>query len=265
LAASLSGTLAVACGDKVAGLTSELSGGNDKQCESAAKALGALGSQAASAAPAMFDVVVKQRKAPGTTCWMTVVAELPKLGPAATSLLLTALGDHRAEDAGHVLASMGASGVTTLSTALADPKKADGAAEAIAFLGRPGAPALGALRDAHKGGRLTEKKFLATISWFKSVDTVPDFAAALRSKDVEVRWMATRALADFVTTSPDAVKALALALEDDSAEIRNHAVAALSKGGPAASPALPEIRRAAERRLISSGMARLAIARIQPR
>lgn len=213
----------------------------------------------------MLDVVVKQRRTSGRTCWRTVVDQLPRLGDAATSLLLTALGDHRAEDAGHVLASMGDAGLATLSAALADPKKAENTAETIAFLGRPGAPTLRALREARVAGRLTEKKFLATISWFRTDDTVPDFAEAMRSKDIEVRWMATRALADFAVRSREAVRALASALEDDSAEIRNYAVVALSKAGPAASSALPDVRRAAERRLISGGLAKGAIARMQPR
>jgi HEAT repeat protein len=213
----------------------------------------------------MLDVVVKQRRAAGPTCWTTVVDELPKLGPTAMSLLLTALGDKRADDAAYVLANMGASGLPTLSKALAEPKSADGAAAAIAFLGRGGTPALADLRDARKSGRITEKKFLATISWFRSDKTVPDFAAVLRSKDVEMRWMATRALADFAAQSPEAVKALAFALEDESPEIRNHAIVALSNAGPAASPALPAVRLAAERRLISGGLARSAIARMQPR
>lgn len=213
----------------------------------------------------MLDVVVKQRRASSRTCWRTVVDQLPRLGDAAALLLLTALGDHRAEDAGHVLATMGDAGLTTLSAALADPKKAENAAETIAFIGRPGAPTLRALRDARVAGRLTEKKFLATISWFRTDDTVPDFVEALRSKEVEVRWMAARALADFATRSQDAVRALASALSDESAEIRNFAVVALSKAGPAASSALPDVRRAAERRLISGGMAKNAIARMQPR
>ena len=242
-----------------------MSSGTDQECAEAAKALGKIGPPAGSAAPAMLDVVVKQRRGKGPTCWTTVVDELPKLGPAATSLLLTALGDKRAEDAAHVLVSMGASGLPTLSKALAEPKSADVAAEAIAFLGRAGAPALGELRAARKKGRLTEKKFLATISWFRSKDTAPDFVAALHSTDIEVRWMATRALADFAAESPEAVKGLAFALQDSSSEIRNFAVAALSKAGPAASSALPAVRYAADRRLISGGMARNAIARMQPR
>ena len=77
--------------------------------------------------------------------------------------------------------------------------------------------------------------------------------------------MATRALADFAAQSPEAVKALAFALEDASPEIRNHAIVALSNAGPAASSALPAVRLAAERRLISGGLARSAIARMQPR
>lgn len=258
-------TVTSACGDEVAGLTAELSSGTDQECAEAAKALGKIGPPAASAAPAMLDVVVKQRRGKGPTCWTTVVDELPKLGPAATSLLLTALGDKRAEDAAHILATMGAAGLPTLSKALADPKSADGAAATIAFLGRGGTPALADLRDARKSGRITEHKFLATISWFRSDKTVPDFAAALRSKDVEVRWMATRALADFAAQSPEAVKALAFALEDASPEIRNHAIVALANAGPAASSALPAIRLAADRRMISGGMARNAIARMQPR
>jgi HEAT repeat protein len=261
----LSATLALACGDELGRLTAELSTGSDQQCEAAAKALGALGSEAAGAAPAMFDVVVKQRRVPGRTCWVAAVDELPKLGSAATSLLLAALGDQRAEDAAYVLADMGASALPTLTAALADAKKAEGAAEAIAFLGRAGAPALGELRAARQSGRLTEKKFLATISWFRSTGTVADFAAALHSTDIEVRWMATRALADFAAQSPEAVTALASALEDSSPEIRNFAVIALSKAGPAASSALPAVRQAAQRRLISSGQARNAIARMQPR
>ena len=258
-------TLSAACGDKVGRLTAELSSGTDQQCEAAAKALGAIGAPAASAAPAMLDVVVKQRRAASRTCWTTVVSELPRLGPAATSLLLTALGDKRAEDAAYVLTSMGAPGLPTLSKALTDPKSADNASAAIALLGRAGTPALGDLRKARKNGVITEKKFLATISWFKSAETVPDFAAALHSKDIEVRWMATRALADFAPKSPEAVKALAFALQDESPEIRNHAVVALGKAGPAASPALPAVRLAAERRLISGGLARSAIAQMQPR
>ncbi len=246
----------------MARLTAELTV-NDRQCESAARALGKLGPSAASAAPALLDVVVKQRRAPGRTCWPAAVDELPKLGPVATDLLLAALGDKRAEDAAYVLASMGKAGLPTLAVALAEPSKADGAAEAIAFLGRAGAPALGELRAARKSGRLAEKKFLATISWFRSKDTVPDFGAALHSTDVEVRWMATRALADFAPESPDAVKALAFALQDSSAEIRNYAVTALTKAGPAASSAVPAVRYAAERRLISGGMAKNAIARMQ--
>ena len=258
-------TLTVACGDKVAGLTQELSSGTDQECAAAAKALGKIGPPAASAAPAMLDVVVKQRRAKGPTCWTTVVDELPKLGPAATSLLLTALGDKRGEDAAHVLSSMGAAALPTLSQALADPKSADEAASTIAFLGRAGAPALTALRDARKNGRLTEKKFLACISWFKSAETAPDFAAALRSGDIEVRWMALRALEDVAAQSPDAVKALAFALQDASPEIRNHALVALSKAGPAASAAVPAVREAADRRLVSPSLARTAIARMQPR
>lgn len=261
----LAATLGVACGDEVGGLTQALSSGTDQECVSAAKALGAIGSRAASAAPAMLDVVVRQRRAGSLTCWTTVVNELPKLGPAATSLLLTALGDKRADDAAYVLGGMGASGLPTLSKALTDPKSADNASAAIALLGRAGTPALGDLRKARKNGLITEKKFLATISWFKSAETVPDFAAALHSKDIEVRWMATRALADFAAKSPEAVKALALALQDESPEIRNHAVVALGNAGPAASPALPAVRLAAERRMISGGMARSAIARMQPR
>jgi len=257
--------LTVACGDKVAGLTQELSSGTDQECAAAAKALGKIGPPAASAAPAMLDVVVKQRRAKGPTCWTTVVDELPKLGPAATSLLLTALGDKRGEDAAHVLSSMGAAALPTLSQALADPKSADEAASTIAFLGRAGAPALTALRDARKNGRLTEKKFLACISWFKSAETAPDFAAALRSGDIEVRWMALRALEDVAAQSPDAVKALAFALQDASPEIRNHALVALSKAGPAASAAVPAVREAADRRLVSPSLARTAIARMQPR
>ena len=77
--------------------------------------------------------------------------------------------------------------------------------------------------------------------------------------------MATRALAEFAAESPEAVKGLAFALQDSSSEIRNFAVAALAKAGPAASSALPAVRYAAERRLISGGMARNAVARMQPR
>jgi hypothetical protein len=257
-------TISAACGDSVGSLTAQLSGGTDQQCEAAAKALGTIGPPAGTAAPAMLDVVVKQRRAVGRNCWTTVVNELPKLGPAATSLLLTALGDKRADDAAYVLAGMGPSALPTLSKALAEPTSTDGATAAIAVLGPAGTPALADLRDAHKGGRITEKKFLATISWFKSVETVPDFVAALRSTDIEVRWMAMRALADFAAKSPAAVTALAFALQDESPEIRNHAVVALRNAGPAASSALPAVRLAAERRLISGGLARSAIARMQP-
>ena len=265
-AAVLAATSGVACsGDEVGRLTPALSSGNAQQCESAAKALGALGPRAAAAAPAMLDVVVKQRRAKGATCWMIVADELPKIGPAAMSLLLAALGDQRAEDAAYVLSGMGAAALPTLSKALAEPKSAEGAASAIAFLGRAGAPALPALREAHKKGRLTEEKFLACISWFRSAETVPDLAAALRSGDIEVRWMALRALEDFVAKSPDAVKAVSFALQDASPEIRNHALVALSKAGPAASSAVPAVRLAADRRLVSPSLAKTAIARMQPR
>lgn len=263
-AAVLAAMAGVACsGDEVGRLSQAMSGGNAQECESAAKALGAMGPAAGGAAPAMLDVVVKQRRVKGATCWTTVVDELPKLGPAATSLLLTALGDHRAEDAAYVLSSMGVSALPTLTKALDRPASAEGAASAIAFLGRAGAPTLGALRRAHKDGRLTERKFLASISWFASAETVPDFTAALRSGDVEVRWMATRALEDFVAESPEAVRALSLALQDASPEIRNYALAALSKAGPAARSAVPAVRLAAERRLVSPSMAKTAIARMR--
>lgn len=258
-------TFVAACGDKVARLTQDLGSGNDQQCQVAARALGAIGPGAASAAPAMFDVIVKQRRVPGRTCWTTTAEELPKLGEAATSLLLTALGDGRAEDAGAVLAGMGASALPVLSKALADPNKVDGAVATISVLGPAAAPVLPHLREAHKSRRITERRFLASISWFRSEQTVPDFAAALRSADIEVRWMATRALGEFAPRSPQAVKALAFALQDASAEIRNEALSALSSAGPAARPALPAVRHAAERRLVSPRLAQMAVARIQPR
>jgi hypothetical protein len=263
-AAVLLATLGIGCGDKVARLTSALSAGDDKECVSAAKGLGAIGPGAASAASAMLDVVVKQRRTKGATCWQTVVDELPKLGPSATSVLITALGDHRAEDAAFVVAGMGAPAVLELSRALADPKKVDGVVAAIAYLGPAGAPALPDLRVAHKKKLITQRRFLASISWFKTTDTVPDFAAAMRSEDIEVRWMATRALADFAAKSPEAVEALSIALQDSSPEIRNHALTALSKAGPAASSALPAVRQAADRRLVSPSLAKVAIARMQP-
>jgi hypothetical protein len=257
--------MVAACGDKVGRLTQELSSGDDAECASAAKALGALGPSAASAAQAMFDVVVKQRRANGPTCWMSVVNELPKLGPAATSLLITALGGQRSEDAEYVLGAMGASALSALSKALADPKAVDSAVSAIGLLGRAGLPALADLREAYKKRRITERRFLAAISWFRSEQTVPDFAAALRSNDIEVRWMAARALADIAAESPKAVQALAFALQDESPEIRNHTLTALSKAGPAASSALPAVRYAADRRLVSPSLAKVAIARMQPR
>ena len=257
--------LGVVCGDKLARLTHDLSSGDDQQCQSAAKGLGAMGPGAASAAPAMFDVIVKQRKAPGRTCWTTAVIELPKLGTAAASVLLTGLGDQRAEDAGSVLTSMGASALPVLSKALQDPKTVDGAVATIGLLGPTAMPVLGDLREAHKSGRLTERRFLASINWFRSEQTVPDFAAALHSRDIEVRWLATRALGEFAPRSPQAVKALAFALQDASAEIRNEALSALSNAGPAAGPAVPAVRYAADRRLVSPRLAQMAIARIQPR
>jgi HEAT repeat protein len=264
-AALLTATLGAACGDKIAGLTEDLSSGDDPTCQAAAKALGALGPAAAGAAPALFDVVVKQRQAPTRTCWTTAVAELPKLGPTAASILLTALGDQRAEDAGYVLTSMGASALPVLSKALADPKTVEGAVDVIAVLGVKAAPVLGDLREAHTNRRLAERRFLSAISWFRSEQTVPDFAAALRSEDVEVRWMAVRALGTFAAQSTPAVKALAFALQDRSAEIRNDALDALSRAGPAAKPAVPAVRQAAARRLVSPRLAQMAIARIEPR
>jgi hypothetical protein len=261
-------TVVTACGDKVTRLTQALSSGNDKECESAAKELGAIGAGAASAAPAMFEVVVKQRRSsrPGSPmCWMTVVNEFPKLGPAATSLLITALGDQRAEDAEYVLGAMGAAALPALSKALADPKTVDRAVAAIGLLGRAGTPALADLREAYKKRRITERRFVAAISWFRSEQAVPDFAAALRSEDIEVRWMAARALGDFVAKSPEAVRALSFALQDESPEIRNHTLDALSRAGPAASAALPSVRQAADRRLVSPSLAKVAIARMQPR
>ena len=213
----------------------------------------------------MFDVVVKQRRSSTAMCWRAVADELPKLGPPAMTLLSTALGDQRAEDAGYVLGNMGAGAVPELSKALADPKKVDGAVATLGLLGKAGASSLPALRDAHKAHRITQKRFLAAISWFRSEETVPDFAGALRSEDIEVRWTATRALADFAGKSPKAVQALALALQDSSPEIRNHALNALSNAGPAASSALPAVRHAAEYRLVSPTLAKVAMARMQPR
>jgi HEAT repeat protein len=264
-AALMAATLGAACGDKVARLTHDLTSGDDQVCQSAARALGAIGPDAASAAPAMFEVIVTQRRAPGRTCWTTVVDELPKLGTAAAaSILLTALGDKRAEDAGYVLAGMGASALPVLSKALGDPKAVDGAIDVIAVLATTAAPLLGDLREARKSRRLSERRFVISISWFRSEQTVPDFAAALRSEDIEVRWAAVRALGDFAARSSQAVKALAFALQDDSAEIRNEALEVLSRAGPAARPALPAVRAAAARRLVSPRMAQMAIARIQP-
>src|SRR5262245_14786672 len=80
-------------------LADSLRATDDKTCPEAARALGALGPAAADAARPMFDVVVRQRRHLGPMCWETVVDELPKLGPAATSLLVTALAGDESSDA----------------------------------------------------------------------------------------------------------------------------------------------------------------------
>ena len=197
VAIALAAMSGAACSGRVSQLTAELGSADEKTCESATKALGALGPGAAEAASAMLDVIVKQRRGLGPTCWMTVVDELPKLGPSVTSLLLTALGDQRAQDAAYVLASMGPSVLPAVTGALVAPTTAEGAAAAIAMLGPAGAPALPQLRQARRSNVLSEPRFLATISWSRSDETVADFVAALSSLDPEVRAMAARALKDF--------------------------------------------------------------------
>lgn len=241
--AALAAICGAACG-KVGKLTTALGSPDEKQCESAAKALGALGPKAASAAQAMLDVVVKQRRRFGSSCWMTVVDELPKLGPDATSLLLTALGDKRRSDAAYVLASIGAPVLTKVTAALAAPTTAEGAATAIGLMGKAGAPALPKLREARDANLISHAQFLSAISWLRVDETVPDFAAALGSWDPEVRSMAAQALKDFVARSPEAVSALARVLVSGDDRLRSAAARSLVEAGPMAVGAVPWLVRA---------------------
>ena len=271
-----------------AALVKALTDNDEQVCVAAVRALGAFGAPSVSAVPAILHMMTTR----ADQCAVMGINEVEHIGPTALPTLVAALGTPDTESATLLLERLGEPAAVALGRVLTEGgARADAAAEALDRLGPRAAPAVPALIEARRAGKVDAMRFLDVIraigeaarvassdvvALVISLDqTAPSYgdaiqairvlhaesavvaalAADIRNPDPERRRRAAVTIGRLGEGARDGVSMLLTAVEDDQLSVRSAAVEALGRIGPSAARALPAIARARDRGAVDRTLA----------